>query len=108
MGPAPVNIRVDRAQRQVVIDWSDGYRHAFPWHYLRANCPSAGERTARENANPLAVLSKLPSSDLVDARLIGNYAIGFTWADGHDAGIYSWIYLRELAKGDGVEESALA
>ena len=31
-----------------------------------------------------------------NAELVGNYAMSFTWADGHDAGIYTWTFLRGL------------
>ena len=34
------------------------------------------------------------SSELHEAYSIGNYGLGFKWADGHDEGIYSWRYLR--------------
>ncbi len=28
---------------------------------------------------------------------VGQYAIGLRWGDGHDSGIYTFEYLRELA-----------
>ncbi|MGL4461406.1 MAG: gamma-butyrobetaine hydroxylase-like domain-containing protein [Planctomycetia bacterium] len=103
----PVNIVSDRDQRRVVVHWSDGFRHAYPWSFLRAHCPSATERVARENANPLQVLAKIPSSDLVGVRLVGSYAIGLTWADGHAVGIYTWEYLRRLSDDPAVETLAI-
>jgi DUF971 family protein len=36
-------------------------------------------------------------SDLQDIREVGNYALCFVWADGHDSGIYSFEYLRSLS-----------
>ncbi|MFI4892674.1 MAG: gamma-butyrobetaine hydroxylase-like domain-containing protein, partial [Phycisphaerales bacterium JB058] len=30
------------------------------------------------------------------AELVGNYAIRIRFSDGHDTGIYSWAYLREI------------
>jgi DUF971 family protein len=36
------------------------------------------------------------SDGLVDLKIVGNYALQLTWADGHNSGIYSWEYLREL------------
>ena len=43
--------------------------------------------------------------ETVDPRLekieaVGNYAINLGWADGHDTGIYSYAYLRELCSCD--------
>ena len=33
---------------------------------------------------------------VVDAKMVGNYAIKIEWSDEHDTGIYSFEYLREL------------
>lgn len=30
------------------------------------------------------------------ATLVGNYALRIEWSDGHDSGIYSFDYLREI------------
>ena len=108
--PNPVSIKLDKPGRLLVIDWADGIRNSYPFPLLRAHCPSAGERTARENANPdpLAVLPKMPSHDIADLRLVGNYALCPTWTDGHSAGIYTWEFLRKLGDLPGVESTALA
>lgn len=108
--PTPLKVRVDKGEKTVVIVWSDGIRNQFPWAYLRSKCPSAGEQVERDkqSANPLAVLGKVPSSELTNVRMVGNYAIGFSWADGHDAGIYTWEYLRTLAEDPCVDTSAIA
>jgi DUF971 family protein len=108
--PQPVSIKLDKPARRLVIDWADGVRTSYPWPFLRANCPSAGERVARENPNPdpLAVLPKMPSHEIVEIRPVGSYAIGITWADGHSAGIYTWDYLNQLADDEQVETIAIA
>jgi DUF971 family protein len=31
-----------------------------------------------------------------EAEAVGRYAIRFTWNDGHQHGIFSWDYLREI------------
>jgi DUF971 family protein len=36
------------------------------------------------------------SEDLVDMKVVGNYALQLNWSDGHNSGIYSWQFLREL------------
>ena len=50
--------------------------------------------------NPLTVLpaSAVAKGPLtaVGAELVGNYAIRITFSDGHDTGIFSWEYLREI------------
>lgn len=99
MDVRPQRIVLDKSHQELVIDWSTGERDRFPWSYLRSNCPSATEKAARESAaaNPLQVLSKIPSSELVSVRAVGRYALAPTWSDGHSVGIYTWDYLRELA-----------
>jgi DUF971 family protein len=34
----------------------------------------------------------------VEVTPIGKYALGFKWNDGHEAGIYSWDYLRRVCQ----------
>jgi|SRR6185437_3225702 len=43
--------------------------------------------------NPLLKLYKEPLK-VERVAPVGNYAISFTWNDGHKTGIYSWDYLR--------------
>lgn len=106
----PVRIRLDKPNRSLVVDWSDGVRRTFPWPLLRARCPSATERAARELAdkNPLQVLAHVPSSDLAEVRAVGNYAINLVWADGHSAGIYTWEYLLQISDDPRVHSEGIA
>jgi len=106
----PLRIRLDKPSRSLVVDWSDGVRHTFPWPLLRSRCPSATERAARELAdkNPLAVLDHVPSSDLTEIRPVGNYAINLVWSDGHAAGIYTWEYLLKISGDPRVHSQGIA
>jgi len=84
------------------IDWADGERAVFPIAFLRGRCPCAQCREERDkqrkNKSLLRVLSGDHSTPLavVDAELVGNYAIRIDWSDGHASGIYSFQYLREI------------
>ncbi|MBY0260719.1 MAG: DUF971 domain-containing protein, partial [Phycisphaerales bacterium] len=59
-----------------------------------------------QSKNPLAVLPPsavramgTPGSGplvAVSAEMVGNYALKIVFSDGHDTGIYSWGYLREI------------
>lgn len=104
----PVAIKFDKQAQQLRIEWSDGFRSTYRSDFLRANCPSAGESAGREADNALAVLDKIPSGEIADLRTVGNYALQFTFADGHNAGIYTWDYLRRLADDPAVDTAALA
>jgi DUF971 family protein len=44
------------------------------------------------------------SDDLTisDISIVGRYALNFRWSDGHDTGIYSFQYLREVCEASEV------
>jgi DUF971 family protein len=101
----PVNLHLDR-QEGLRVDWADGAASHFPLAYLRKRCPCATCRTDREQAAARPAtqglsLTILPANigratQFSDARLMGNYAIQITWADGHSTGIYDFRYLRAI------------
>lgn len=99
---APKNLDLKK-DRGLTIEWADGTSSYFSIAYLRRMSPSADMRNLRDEMkkNPLTVLpSSMASSrgPLVaeSAELVGNYAIKIRFSDGHDTGLYSWTYLREI------------
>jgi len=111
--PRPRHLDLDK-DKGLTIDWDDGHRSFYSIALLRRLSPSADMRELRaeQQRNPLTVL---PSSaaqhegpiTAVDAQLVGNYAIRITFSDGHDTGIFSWQYLREIDpdRGESPDES---
>ena len=99
--PRPVRIDLDR-ERGLEIGWDDGRTSFYPVAHLRRSSPSADARALREEMarNPLTVLppSKGTPGPLTatGAELVGNYAIRIRFSDGHDTGIFSWVYLRSI------------
>jgi DUF971 family protein len=90
--PQPVEVRRDAMARTVQIDWSDGHHSEYPFAYLRGWCPCAacqghsGEKRYVHGGD----------DSLEKIAPVGRYAFTFTWADGHETGIYSYQYLRQL------------
>ena len=41
--------------------------------------------------------------EIRDISIVGRYALNFRWSDGHETGIYSFRYLRELCESQGAE-----
>ena len=96
----PRDINIDRQAGTVTITWADWHTSVYELGWLRAHCPCANCREERLEAEQDDLVLKLtdappPSAELVDAELIGGYAIQFQWADGHSAGIYTFSALRK-------------
>lgn len=79
------------------VDWSDGNRTALPYRWLRGQCPCAhcvdewtGERKVGEEHVPFNV-------EPVQVKSVGRYALQIVWNDKHDAGLFTYEYLRELS-----------
>lgn len=87
----------------LTLEWSDGFTGTLPFGLLRRECPCAlckGERLPMEAPNPMQLPSfkSLPpyAEEAQDLFKVGNYALGLRWRDGHDTGIYTFDYLRQL------------
>lgn len=103
--PRPIHLDLKK-DRGLAVQWADGTSNYYSIAYLRKMSPSADAKELRAEMarNPLTVL---PSSvanrggggpiTAVDAEFVGNYAIRIRFSDGHDTGIYSWRYLKEIA-----------
>ena len=74
------------------ITWADGHVGDYGFAYLRGWCPCAG---CQGHGNERRFVD-VTDPQLVSINAVGNYALGMKWSDGHDTGIYSYAYLREL------------
>jgi DUF971 family protein len=82
----------------VNITWGDGLTSEFKAPELRRSCPCAqcvNEWTGQRTLQPDAVSDHLTIADI---SVVGRYALNFRWSDGHETGIYSFRYLRELGE----------
>ena len=101
--PSPLNLDLKK-DRGLTVEWADGKTSYYAIGYLRKMSPSADMRQLREEMekNPLTVLPNRGGGGgggplvAVSAELVGNYAIRIKFSDGHDTGIFSWAYLREI------------
>ncbi len=96
----PKDITVDRSASLMRVLWQDDHPSEFSLKWLRANCPCATCREERRelvmNTDPLRLTTAPPpSAEIAGAEFVGNYAIRFTWQDGHGAGIYAFNLLRQ-------------
>ena len=78
------------------IDWKDGHQSLLQVRDLRLACRCA--RCVEElTGRPLLKDDDIPA-EVRPVRIspVGRYAIQIAWSDGHDTGIYTFEYLREL------------
>ncbi len=92
MDHEPERISVDA--ESVAITWTDGVSTMIPGGRLRSSCPCAECREHEEKAQSIIQIGN--RSSIIDAQLIGGYAIRFTFADGHSDGLYPYGILRGL------------
>jgi DUF971 family protein len=88
------------------IEWRDSHLSIYPFQFLRDACPCAmcneerGKTGRLHGESPKLEPGTLPmfkaAAKPLSAEGVGKYAIKFNWNDGHDLGIYSWAFLREL------------
>jgi len=104
----PLHVAVSKS-KGITIDWSDGHVSRFTCAILRDACPCAsctgahGTEPQRTNyANPAAPAAAdpfpmfKPALKMDSIEEVGAYAIRIHWNDSHDAGIYSFAYLRTI------------
>lgn len=80
-----------------LIRWADETENHFDARALRMSCACAGcvnEWTGERMLKPESVS---PDVKIEHIGIVGRYALNFHFSDGHETGIYSFKYLRELA-----------
>ena len=107
----PFDLQWEDENTVVVVEWNDGHHSRFPVAYLRIVCPCALCRDSHANSpirvdtqmdlsNPLLLQNQdqlsAEQTTVTEAYPIGNYALGFTWKDGHDDGVYTYRFLRGM------------
>jgi DUF971 family protein len=76
------------------ILWSDGKKQRFPHAFLRLQCQCAHCKSHRLQGKILDAVS--PQLRVTEILAVGAYGVQLIFSDGHDRGIYPWIYLRDL------------
>jgi len=94
-------INVTTAKQILEIDWADGHHSVYPLDGLRKSCPcvecAGGHDLMSQDANPAIFAAPHSATQTIDhIDEVGNYAMQIFWGDGHNSGIYRWVFLRDL------------
>ncbi|WP_027775375.1 gamma-butyrobetaine hydroxylase-like domain-containing protein [Paraburkholderia caledonica] len=91
---APELVAIDAASARLSMRWPDGAVCELPFALLRSACMCAQCRKRKlDGETPLSS----PYVKLLDARPSG-YGLQLVFDDGHERGIFPWIYLERLAR----------
>ncbi len=90
---------LEESDSKLSITWSDGKESSYNATELRRSCPCAscinewtGEKMLKDDSI---------SEDLIISKtsIVGRYALNFQFYDGHETGIFSFRFLRDLSEG---------
>ena len=92
----PVEIKLRKQSRLLVVAFDDGRSFEYTHEYLRVHSPSAevkghgpGQETLQTGKEDVQIVAIEP---------VGHYAVRLVFDDGHNTGLYTWTYLHELGQ----------
>ncbi|MEL0105567.1 MAG: gamma-butyrobetaine hydroxylase-like domain-containing protein [Rhodospirillales bacterium] len=89
----PLEIRYNKEERILEVDFDDGHMFSFPAEFLRVESPSA-EVQGHSFAERRFIGGKI-NVGITAIEPVGNYAVRICFDDNHDTGIYSWETLHD-------------
>jgi DUF971 family protein len=94
--PHPTTVKLRTQSKLLAISFDDGSSYELPFEYLRVYSPSAevrghgpGQETLQLGKHNVMITGVTPT---------GQYALRLIFDDGHDSGLYTWAYLKELGE----------
>tara|TARA_B100000929_G_scaffold103411_1_gene81837 strand:- start:6 stop:413 length:408 start_codon:yes stop_codon:yes gene_type:complete len=91
----PTEIKLHKQSSTLELVFANDVEFRLSSEYLRVHSPSAEVRGHGKGQEVLQIGKRRVK--LVNIEIVGNYAIKLIFDDGHETGIYSWSYLRELS-----------
>ena len=92
--PTPTEIRLRKQSRVLDVAFGEAEHYSLPFEYLRVHSPSAEVQGHGPGQETLVLGKQQVMIRAVEP--IGQYAVRLVFDDGHDTGLYTWKYLREL------------
>jgi DUF971 family protein len=92
MHPEIVNNRAGAGLLDIL--WRDGMSQQLSHGFLRSQCQCAFCRVARLRSN--TILPVVAETRITAIQPVGNYGVQFIFSDGHQRGIFPWIFIRNL------------
>jgi DUF971 family protein len=94
----PVQIKIFE-KKNLNLKWDDGSESIIEIQKLRKFCPCAICVTEREEHGKYYIpIVTEEQTRIKNIQQVGSYAIGITWKDGHNTGIYEYNFLKKLSE----------
>ena len=90
----PIDIKLHQKSKRLELSFADSRIYSFSYEFLRVHSPSAEVR-GHSPSQAVLQLDKV-SIGVKKVELVGTYALKITFDDGHNTGLYTWDYFREL------------
>lgn len=87
---------VEESNSKISIKWSDDLETNYNAPQLRKACPCASCIDEWTGEKRLIDESVSDDIDFSHISIVGRYALNFHFSDGHDTGIFSFKFLRNL------------
>lgn len=100
----PTEIKLDKDKSTLTVSFDDGSEFALPAELLRVMSPSAEVQGHTPEQRVTVPGKKNVRIGKLDP--VGNYAVRISFDDGHDTGLFSWTYLRNLGENQEAHFSA--
>ena len=90
----PSELRVSPDKKILTVSFEGGITHAFTAELLRVMSPSA-EVQGHSPEQRITVPNKANVA-IRQLQPVGNYAVRIVFDDGHESGIFTWVYFAEM------------
>ena len=92
--PWPTELRLANDKAALTVAYDNGETFSLAAEYLRVESPSAEVQGHGGDQKQIVPGKRRVKIEAIEP--VGNYAVRLRFDDGHDTGLYSWAYLREL------------
>jgi len=92
----PVELRVNAAKDLLSVSFDNGEKYQLAAEYLRVESPSA--EVQGHSPHERRFIGAKRKVKIRTLEPVGHYAVRIIFDDGHDSGLYTWSYLRELGR----------
>ena len=94
--PRPTEIKLRKANKTLTVAFENAEAFTLSAEYLRVESPSAEVQGHAPDQKVLIPGKRYVGINTIE--LVGHYAVRLLFNDGHNTGVYTWVYLYQLGR----------